>query len=151
MRFPQGTVWQQNRQHWALSCISKNRASWFTRVPVLQQLPPTAEQEGAAGPHEGWSGSWGQCRVFLANGSLSTWETRSPENELYVHFQQHWNKQPPQNSFPNPLVTPVNHQAEGGPPLWGGVSRQGYPGSLGSGSRVLLKAMFLQNISARKN
>lgn len=111
------TVEHLYRQHWALSCISKNRASWFTRVPVLQQLPPTVEQEGAAGPHEGWSGSWGQCRVFLANGSLSTWETRSPENELYVHFQQHWNKQPPQNSFPNPLVTPVNHQAEGGPPL----------------------------------
>lgn len=32
-------------------------------------------------------------------------------------------------------------QAEGGPPLPGEVSRQGYPGSLGSASRVLLKAM----------
>lgn len=63
----------------------KKWASWFTQVPVLQRLPPAAEQEGAAGPHEGWSGRWGQYRVFLAKGSLSTWETRSPKKS-YMFF-----------------------------------------------------------------
>lgn len=68
-----------------------------------------------------WSGSWGQCRVFLDKGSLSTGEIRSPNNELHVVFQQHWNKQFSQNSFPNPLVTPANHPGW----TWTSITRWG--------------------------
>lgn len=83
---------------------------------------------------------WGHCRVFLTKNSLSTLETRSPNNELHVLFQQHWNsvlKTSSQILWWLQWIT----QAEGGPPLQGEVSRQGYPGSPGSGSRALLKAM----------
>lgn len=156
MGSPHGTVWQQNISTdniWHSKHLHfKKMTSWFTQVSVLQWLPPTAEQEGADDPQEGMVRELGAEQGFLAKGSSSTWESRSPQNELHVLFQQYWNKQCSQNGFPFLWSLQwITLKAEDGSLLWGEVSRQGYPGTLGSGSRVLLKAMFLQNISAWKN
>lgn len=125
----------------ASTCISEKWASWFPQA----SSPTVAHSSCRAGRSswptwKEWSESWGQGRLFLAKGPISTWEARSSKNELHVLFQPH-SKSDPKTASQILWSLQWITQVEGGPPLQGEVSRQGYPGSLGSGSWVLLKVM----------
>lgn len=60
------TVEHLYRQHWAQQtpAFQNNEPAGSLKLPVLQQLTPTAEQEGEAGPHEGMVRELGAVQGF---------------------------------------------------------------------------------------